>query len=431
MMRIRPGVGSLSLVSVLLFPFAAEPARVFAADPFPAQLPGTAIHQNLPADVEPSGLVWHTRLQQLFVISDNGWLHRMNADGTQVTSWHIWGDLEAVTVADPAGDFVYVAEENNYWVHEFNFVTGSVTRTFDLSPWITAPFNLGIEGLTFVNVAGHAEGGEFYVGMQGDCRILRFSLPVRTSATSTTASYAGTLPPAAGVSVLGDLSYDAASDTLYVLYNGSDVIRAMRPDGAFLGEWLVPLVYQEGLALNPATCDLYLADDAGSVYRYAGFPNGDGDGDGVANCADRCPNTGAGQVVDADGCSCAQRDADQDGVDDCADACPETPSAEAADANGCGCSQRDSDSDGVNDCLDAEPAEHDTGGADEDGPEPGRPTPGSGVVIGGVIPGGSEPEAGTPVRPTAWGACGVGGASLAPLGAMAMLSLRRRPRRRR
>ncbi len=479
------------IVSILIL---AGATRTFAAAPFPAQLPGTLINQNLPADVEPSGLVWHSRLNQLFLISDNGWLHRMNLDGTNVTSWMVWGDVEAVTVADPATNFVYIARENEYRILEFNFVTGTTTRVFELSAWITAPPNLGIEGLTFVNVAGDPEGGVFYVGMQGDCRILKFSLPVKTSTTSTAATYLGTLPAVPNASVIGDLNYDSTTDTLYVLYNGSDVIRALRPDGTPLGEWVAPLVYQEALAINPSNCEIYVGDDTGPVYRYSGLFIGDADSDGVADCADDCPGTGAAQTVDANGCSCNQTDADHDGVADCADSCPSTPAGESVDANGCACSQQDSDGDGVSNCTDACPdtstgqsvnaagcschqldadqddvvdcadscpgtptgervdangcgcSQRDTDSdgindcldlvpgpndiGDTDPPNPDSPQPPIGGVSESGTPAPAEPEAGRPDDQVPALACGMGAASMAPFSLLGIISMRLCMRRR-
>jgi outer membrane protein OmpA-like peptidoglycan-associated protein len=72
----------------------------------------------------------------------------------------------------------------------------------------------------------------------------------------------------------------------------------------------------------------------------------DADGDGVADNADRCPNTPRGTPVDANGCP---RDSDNDGVTDNADRCPNTPAGTPVDANGC---PRDSDGDGIADNAD-------------------------------------------------------------------------------
>jgi len=82
----------------------------------------------------------------------------------------------------------------------------------------------------------------------------------------------------------------------------------------------------------------------------------DGDGDGVDDCTDLCPATPAGETVDATGCTAGQADADGDGVPDEGDACPDTAAGEEVDATGCSCSQRDGDGDGVDDCTDLCPA---------------------------------------------------------------------------
>jgi len=60
----------------------------------------------------------------------------------------------------------------------------------------------------------------------------------------------------------------------------------------------------------------------------------DSDGDGVLDKYDQCPNTPAGDKVDAKGCS-LPKDSDNDGVVDAKDACPNTPAGAKVDARGC------------------------------------------------------------------------------------------------
>ncbi|MBI5762602.1 MAG: right-handed parallel beta-helix repeat-containing protein [Planctomycetes bacterium] len=66
----------------------------------------------------------------------------------------------------------------------------------------------------------------------------------------------------------------------------------------------------------------------------------DGDGDGVIDCDDACPDTAAGQSPDATGCSCQQNnpdgDADGDGIQDCVDNCSAVANADQADSDGDG-----------------------------------------------------------------------------------------------
>jgi outer membrane protein OmpA-like peptidoglycan-associated protein len=84
---------------------------------------------------------------------------------------------------------------------------------------------------------------------------------------------------------------------------------------------------------------------AGTPVDATGCPK-DSDGDGVTDLSDKCPNTPAGAAVDANGCP---KDSDGDGVSDAADKCPNTPAGTPVDANGC---PKDSDGDGVTDLND-------------------------------------------------------------------------------
>jgi outer membrane protein OmpA-like peptidoglycan-associated protein/opacity protein-like surface antigen len=72
----------------------------------------------------------------------------------------------------------------------------------------------------------------------------------------------------------------------------------------------------------------------------------DDDNDGVPNRRDKCPDTPAGALVDANGCP---MDTDHDGVYDGIDQCPNTPQGATVDAHGC---PTDSDNDGVPDGVD-------------------------------------------------------------------------------
>ena len=78
----------------------------------------------------------------------------------------------------------------------------------------------------------------------------------------------------------------------------------------------------------------------------------DADGDGVGDGADQCPNTPAGESVNAVGCSNSQLDDDSDGVTNDVDQCPNTPVGESVNAVGCLDSQLDDDNDGVNNDAD-------------------------------------------------------------------------------
>lgn len=92
-----------------------------------------------------------------------------------------------------------------------------------------------------------------------------------------------------------------------------------------------------------------------AIYVFEGFGAADSDGDGVTDDVDACPDTPAGEAVDANGCAQSQLDDDGDGVTNDIDACPGTPAGETVDANGCSASQLDDDGDGVTNDIDAYP----------------------------------------------------------------------------
>jgi alpha-tubulin suppressor-like RCC1 family protein len=111
---------------------------------------------------------------------------------------------------------------------------------------------------------------------------------------------------------------------------------------ASVGDYLVLLLETDAYFayLYPdvqAESRMYLIDPrTGQVsltYRRVLFP--DQDDDGVPDDRDRCPGTALGAVVDANGCSAAQRDSDGDGVTDDRDQCPDTPAGTVVDGNGC------------------------------------------------------------------------------------------------
>ena len=270
MMRAEFRWFSVWLAMVCLL--TAAPA-VRSADPFPPEaLPGVSIGGNLPGGYETSGLVWHSRVQKLLLVSDGGTVSSMNANGTGVTNWSVGGDLEGITVARPQSDFIYVGIEHPDSISEFNITTGHVTRTFGLTTWMTGPDNSGLEALTFVPDAANPEGGLFYAGLQATGQIFVFQLPILSSTTSTAVTYVRTIPALNGVSDISDLNYQAGQGVLYAIYDTANLLRAMNPDGTLLKEWNLPGNDQEGLTLEGT--DLYIGEDygnGGNVFRYSNF----------------------------------------------------------------------------------------------------------------------------------------------------------------
>jgi hypothetical protein len=258
---------------LVLAALGATNRAAWATEPFPATaLPGVSVGGNLPSGYETSGIVWHSRLQKLFLVSDGGTVSSMDANGQNVANWSVPGDLEGITIAQPQSSFVYLGIESPDSIREFNVATGQVTRTFTLTPWMTGPDNSGLEALTFVPDAGNPEGGLFYAGLQNDGRIFVFQLPILSSTTSTAVTLLQTIPALNNVNDISDMHYEASQNVLYAIYDTANLLRAMKPDGTLIKEWNLPGNDQEGLAMNGA--NLYIGEDygnGGDVIRYSNF----------------------------------------------------------------------------------------------------------------------------------------------------------------
>ncbi len=104
-----------------------------------------------------------------------------------------------------------------------------------------------------------------------------------------------------------------------------------------------------------------LADEDGCSWEQY-----DDDDDSVLNDLDGCPDTTVDQSVDADGCAEYQKDDDDDGVMNNVDTCPGTLAGESVDAEGCSDSQKDTDEDGISDADDTCPGYDDAIDVDGD-----------------------------------------------------------------
>jgi uncharacterized protein YjiK len=263
----------LAIFLATLVATQSSPARAQSA--FPGDLPGTEIGGGLPQATEPSGVAWHLRLGALFLVDDNGKLIRMDAEGNVTQIWSLGSlDLEAVCIADPQTDLVYLGLEHPDGVIEFDVSAGVIKRVFDLSGTLQGPVNEGLEALAFARDPNHPEGGLFYAGLQEDGRVYVFELSIASSAVLTQVIHRATLTPAPGHDDLAGLEWVAASDTFLAVYDSSDQLIAFDSAGVVSDIWQLPGHDQEGLALDG--CRLFVAQDTGEVWRYESFPDPSG-----------------------------------------------------------------------------------------------------------------------------------------------------------
>ncbi|MBI5797922.1 hypothetical protein HZA98_03395 [Candidatus Woesearchaeota archaeon] len=249
------------------------------ASTWPADTTGTELSAGL-GTYEPSGAVWHSRLGQLFVVSDEGLISKMNPDGSSVTTWSIGGDLEGIAVADPNSNYVYVVNEYPFALYQFDISTGTKTKTWSLTSVVPAPANtrLGLEGMTYIPSEDYttASGrGVFAVGSQETGTI--YFLDVDTSTNGGSVNLLRSMKPFAAS--LSDLFYDRETNVLYGLYDSTLV--EMNLQGTITASYTVPGSDQEGVTLSTVcsstatttTANIYIASDTpASVKKYGNYP---------------------------------------------------------------------------------------------------------------------------------------------------------------
>ncbi|MCC6451141.1 MAG: hypothetical protein IT574_11360 [Candidatus Aureabacteria bacterium] len=300
--------------------FLSLPSPALSA-PWPGD-GGTDITGDLPSTYEPSGIIWHDRLETLFLVHDKGWVARLESDGT-FDAWNVGGDLEALAVADPSSDYLYLGvEQPNDSILEFRISTGTLTeKSWDLTPWMTGPSNSGLEALTFVPDGHHPygdgngqtrSGGLFYAGLQEDGtspydgRVYVFDVDLSTSGeVDYVVDFSPVSPP---IKDLSDMWYDTGTRTLYLLHDGANTVREMLTDNTLtdplLVEYALPGTGQEGVAFvrtSPAEGYLYITDDSlHKVIRYGGYPVLDADEDGLSDAQEYWHDGAAGYTAGSD-----------------------------------------------------------------------------------------------------------------------------------
>ena len=177
---------STALCSALALSVLLLAPTHLTADAWPADA-GTQIWSG----GEPSGIVWHERLEKLFWVHDNGYVRQMDTDGTLEYDWYIGGDLEGVTIVDPSSDYIYVGYEQGgagVQIREFDITTGALTG----DAWV------------FSEMSGHGNAGmveaQPATAMPRKLSGSRLAPPIRAPSTSSrprsASALAGlTLPP--------------------------------------------------------------------------------------------------------------------------------------------------------------------------------------------------------------------------------------------
>jgi len=222
---------------------------------------------------EPSGIVYHPGRDTLFVCGDQGDIGEISLDGRLLASAHIGGDLEAITVA-PATGLLYVVREGHEILLELRPDDFKLTRRFNIQRGFRGDAEYlkrggnGIEGLTFVPDAKHAEDGRFFAVNEDDPPVLiELAVPLRSMSgkfgeARVTASHGLSVRPLSGLLWLTDARKFLISSALW------KAVYVFDEAGRREASVPVPGLMQEGIARLPDG-SFVIVQDVGGLIKWS------------------------------------------------------------------------------------------------------------------------------------------------------------------
>ena len=227
---------------------------------------------------EPSGISYHPGRNTIFVIGDEGDIAELKLDGTPInSSWLRDGDFEGITV-DPSTGLLYVAEERAEKVIEVDpdslvpIREFTVPREFN-GKLVLQPGEEGFEGITFVPIPQHPEGGIFFVAQQSfdlsnesnPSAVLSIELPLRSSSAEQAGAKIISIEIFDQIDLAG-LHYNTADDRLLILSGSHHKVFLARTDVKVFNSFIIPGDDQEGIT-EDREGNLYLTQDNGGILK--------------------------------------------------------------------------------------------------------------------------------------------------------------------
>lgn len=258
----------ITSIGVFFFPLVLLAASAWPADSGTIITNATA----LGATYEPSGAYWDAEESLLYIVSDNGKMSTLDANGASLytTTVSTNFDLEGITKIEAGSEIVYLGLERDFSngnkdsVVAYNTTTNSVVQKWDVSSLFTGDENSGMEALTFIPngehpFADHSSGGVFVGGRQSDGALIYFTVDL----SGTAVTHLATLPSSFGYTDVAGLEYNSDTEKLFAVYDGSNRMVIMDADGSN------PIAYtmhasahdEEGIAIA-STC----ADKSASLF---------------------------------------------------------------------------------------------------------------------------------------------------------------------
>lgn len=237
--------------------------------------PGINIGTNLDPRYEPSGIVWHNRLQSLFLVSDDGRVTQTDIDGNIIhPSVQTGGlDLEDITVVDEQSKFIYLLQEFPQQIVEYDISSSTLSgRRWNLLG-MNGNAHDGAEALTY-NKFTH----EFYVGAQMNGQIYVYNIDLNIPGD---VNFSRTIATGINTDIAG-LTYSDETHHVYAVFDSSNILQEYDEHGVRvvhydenntpIPQYDVPGRDQEGLTLLPGCpgemAQIIIAEDTGRVMKY-------------------------------------------------------------------------------------------------------------------------------------------------------------------
>lgn len=267
---------SIALACTVFIPLATSHAVSFAPND-----PGTDISRDqngyrLGAGYEPSGIVWHNRLQSLFLVSDDGRVTQTDIDGNIIhPSVQTGGlDLEDITIVDEQSNLVYLLQEFPQAIVEYDISSSTLTGRRWTLLGMPGDRTNGAEALTY-NRATH----EFYVGAQSDGNMYVYTVDLTTPEN---VNFSRRIVTGIRTDIAG-LNYSDETRHIYALFDSANILQEYDSHDTLVAQFDVPGVNQEGLVILPgcpnATAQIIIAEDEPSnpaeearVMKYGSYP---------------------------------------------------------------------------------------------------------------------------------------------------------------
>ena len=228
---------------------------------------------------EPSGITYHPKLRNLFVIGDEGDLYEMTTAGEVIRSKRLKRkDLEGLTV-NPSNGYLYTVVEGDDAILEIDQNSMRIIRKFEISRKFNGQELLkkkghGLEAIVFVPDASHPEGGTFWVGNQSfDLRsgkepsvVCQINIPILSSRKKKAKGKIIGFFPMDTIDISG-LAYDTKRNQLVVINDKPDLLQEVSIDGQVLHQYQLPGKDQEGVALDTMGY-IYIAQEDGEIVKF-------------------------------------------------------------------------------------------------------------------------------------------------------------------